>query len=157
MPSHGNRDYAITHNCEECGQVFHPWLRRPGRTCSRQCANSLIARESAAARGNAQRGRGADVSYRKLNGKHEHRRVAEEAIGRPLCIGEVVHHLDGNHLNNDPANLVVLPSQSIHVTIEQTGKVCPVGCLCGKHRKRVFTPEHRQKISASLRDYWILK
>ena len=46
----------------------------------------------------------------KRNGKYvsEHGLVAQQILGRPLLPDEVVHHLDGNGLNNDPSNLVVL-------------------------------------------------
>jgi hypothetical protein len=56
-------------------------------------------------------------SYRKLLGRHEQRRVAEAKIGRPLRKGEVVHHIDGNKLNNSPDNLMVLQSQAEHARI----------------------------------------
>ena len=39
---------------------------------------------------------------------HEHRVVAERALGRPLVRGEHVHHIDEDPANNDPANLLVL-------------------------------------------------
>ena len=44
------------------------------------------------------------------NGKYrrEHRVVAEQKLGRPLEKGEVVHHIDGDKLNNHPDNLEVL-------------------------------------------------
>jgi hypothetical protein len=35
----------------------------------------------------------------------EHRLVMAEILGRPLAPDEVVHHKDGNRLNNDPTNL----------------------------------------------------
>lgn len=47
-----------------------------------------------------------------------HRRVAQEMLGRPLFPGEVVHHRDGNSLNNEPENLLVLPSQRHHAHLE---------------------------------------
>jgi len=47
-------------------------------------------------------------TYRKLHGRHEHRVVAEQMVGRPLQRNEIVHHIDGNKHNNDPSNLRVM-------------------------------------------------
>lgn len=58
--------------------------------------------------------------YRKLYGRHEHRTIAEKKIGRPLKVGEVVHHIDLNLLNNDPSNLMVFPSQAEHAKYHAT-------------------------------------
>lgn len=44
----------------------------------------------------------------------EHRLVMAEFLGRPLKVGEVVHHLDGDNTNNDINNLLLLPSQAYH-------------------------------------------
>ena len=45
----------------------------------------------------------------KDSGIYVHRWVAEKHIlGRKLRPGEVVHHTDGNKLNNDPSNLEVM-------------------------------------------------
>lgn len=47
-----------------------------------------------------------------------HRQIAAEMLGRPLLPGEIVHHRDGDSTNNDPSNLLVLPSQSYHAHVE---------------------------------------
>lgn len=49
-------------------------------------------------------------------GKHLHRVVAEQKIGRELKKGEIVHHIDGNSLNNHPENLEIM-SQSKHIKL----------------------------------------
>jgi hypothetical protein len=56
------------------------------------------------------------TTYKKMFGKHEHRVIAENVLGRKLVHGEVVHHLDGNKHNNDPANLSVM-TQSDHIRL----------------------------------------
>ena len=48
------------------------------------------------------------TTYKKLLGRHEHRVVAEQKIGRKLLSIEHVHHIDGNKHNNNPENLIVL-------------------------------------------------
>jgi hypothetical protein len=55
----------------------------------------------------------------------EHRYLVEQREGRKLMSSEVVHHVDGDPLNNDPNNLVVL-SRSEHLRLHATGS----------HRKR---------------------
>ena len=44
----------------------------------------------------------------------KHRVIAEIILGRQLPKGSVVHHIDGNGLNNSPNNLLICPSQEYH-------------------------------------------
>ncbi len=104
--------------CIICQTVFIPDRhRKDARFCSKRCIwvatkgpefNAKIAKESAAKRGDAQRGKGDGKTYRKLNGRHEHRLVAAQNRGYPLQKGEIVHHKDGNKFNNDPDNLAII-------------------------------------------------
>lgn len=48
------------------------------------------------------------TTYRKKFGRHEHRAVAEQMIGRALLPGEHVHHIDGNKHNNSQENLQIM-------------------------------------------------
>jgi len=38
----------------------------------------------------------------------EHRWIMSKKIGRPLTKDEIVHHIDGNHKNNNPKNLIIM-------------------------------------------------
>ena len=44
----------------------------------------------------------------------EHVLVAEKALGKPLPLGAIVHHVDGDGANNAHSNLVVCPDQGYH-------------------------------------------
>ena len=117
--------------CIECGTEFMPDHHHRGqKCCSRECMYKQIAvRNRTSQRVNQPGGlteeekdklrklyldKGEGLTYRKVNGRHEHRTVAEEVLGRPLGKNEVVHHEDLDKRNNDPSNLFVFPTQSWH-------------------------------------------
>jgi hypothetical protein len=51
-----------------------------------------------------------------------HRAVVEDALGKPLPAGAVIHHVDGNGLNNRPSNLVVCQDQEYHRLLHRRAK-----------------------------------
>jgi len=98
------------HPCEECGREVYRKRTELGKHvyCSTKC--SLAARRRTA------------TSYPKIGGRHAHRIVAEQKLGRPLRPGEIVHHEDENKLNAASDNIEVLPSQSEHARHHFTGR-----------------------------------
>jgi hypothetical protein len=62
----------------------------------------------------------------------EHRLIVAQHLGRPLKRTEVVHHIDHDPTNNDPANLMLFPSNSVHKKYEATGKPEPLWRLSKK-------------------------
>lgn len=101
--------------CPQCGGTFAP--SRYGQTyCSKRCV-SLFA----ASRPKPRPLTTTLYPTRQVNGRaiREHRVVAEETLGCPLRHGEVVHHVDGDHRNNDPSNLLVMPNQAAHMVLHR--------------------------------------
>lgn len=50
---------------------------------------------------------------------YEHRVLAEEALGKSLPKGAVVHHTRGPANNHEPFDLVICPSQAYHVLLHK--------------------------------------
>lgn len=78
----------------------------------------------------------------KNNYVFEHRIIMENKIGRYLCPGEVVHHINRNKKDNRPENLE-LTTQSAHMSGHLRVGVLMVDILCPSCKKTV-TREHRQ-------------
>lgn len=110
--------------CNACGKVFE----RPASAvqknnfCSRQCQNDYLSKSMAGENHPSwKNGRGLSSGYIMVlqpDGKRigEHRLVAEELIGRKLLPDEVVHHINGNGLDNSPDNLQVM-SRADHMRL----------------------------------------
>ena len=64
--------------------------------------------------------------YRK-----EHHVVMEHKLGRPLLKMEVVHHIDGNILNNSIENLELFASNGAHLAKTRSG-MCPKWSEAGR-------------------------
>jgi len=99
----------VTKECLVCGTSFgvQPYRAASALYCCAHCRQTGIARSTAVKRADSLRNRGGNKTYKKWFGKHLHRVVAEQILGRQLNRHEVVHHRDGNKLNNDPSNLEI--------------------------------------------------
>lgn len=121
--------------CDECGvEIRIPpaqFRRSKNHFCSKPCHMKFMNRELNPTRmtpevrkkiSASRLDSGEKKTYQKLNGRHTHRTVAEQILGRPLLKGEIVHHIDGNKRNNDPSNLMVM-TQSEHAKLHFRKKV----------------------------------
>lgn len=53
----------------------------------------------------------------------EHIYKAEQALGKPLPAGAVVHHMNGvKHDNDTPYNLIICPDQTYHLLLHKRAK-----------------------------------
>lgn len=120
--------------CDECGKKVNmptsQFKRSKNHFCSRQCHMKFMNRELNPSRmtpevrekiHNSRVDTGSNKGYQKTYGRHTHRIIAEQILGRPLKSDEIVHHIDGNKRNNNPDNLMVM-TQSEHAHLHFTKK-----------------------------------
>jgi hypothetical protein len=106
--------------CAQCYAEFEVQPYRVGRAkfCGFKCKQIAAAIKSGIAVAAKYRGTGT-IGYVKFNGRHEHRVVAEQMLGRPIIRGEIVHHLNGDKHDNRPENLQVM-TQSEHLKVHHS-------------------------------------
>lgn len=103
----------VSVNCDNCGLAFMKKASDISRSehnfCSQEC--NLAYRHRI----------GIGSWNQRVDGVAVHRRIAEKKYGRKLQPWEEVHHIDGNHFNNAPDNIIVL-SKSEHSKIHASWK-----------------------------------
>lgn len=168
--------------CDECGheQWVNYWnIYRKGvhicRSCS--CKNTAKTREKKDSwnKGKKFTPKHLGSSYINTNGyreiwvgdhtipnnaggyQREHRILKELEIGRSLTDGEIIHHVDGNKINNRLSNLYVCDGhfehRKIHSQLERISmELVRVGIISFNHGigEYYIDPDTRESISKSL-------
>ena len=99
--------------CDWCEKQFYKKSsdieRSKHNFCDRDCYIDYINFENAGAKN------------QRVSGKVLYRQIVEFNTGKALTAQEEVHHIDGNHMNNAPENLLVV-SRKEHMSIHALQK-----------------------------------
>ena len=98
--------------CQMCGKTFRPKniKNKTGkRFCSCECSIKYqVGENNPSWKGGTIFSNGYKVVKIDKKYKYVHQKIMEDNIGRKISKGEVVHHVDGNKLNNNIDNLLLL-------------------------------------------------
>ena len=92
--------------CLYCEKEFYSTRKK---FCSKECVYKYrIKNNSHKLYIEGQYWAGYEKGYNKKGNYKLHRKIMEEHLGRKLNLNEIVHHIDGNKLNNNIENLKVM-------------------------------------------------
>jgi len=122
-PCYNSQNFHKKFSCTECSKEFivrHRNVKRRKYFLCEKCTNQKSG-YSRTKEGNTK----LDHGYMRLKSDKKekshfvHRKMMENFLKRPLVKGEIVHHIDGNKLNNDLDNLW-LTNHSAHTKAHDT-------------------------------------
>lgn len=125
---HRSKDKVQIIKCLNCGSE----IKKPNchikehNFCSKKCMNEYVVKAGLRAAANHPNWNGGNhyqdgyLFKRVAKGSYrgEHRIIVEDVLGRELTNEEIIHHADGNKLNNSPDNLKVV-TRAEHIEIHR--------------------------------------